>query len=211
MSTIYGSTAERILDAAEGLFAEQGYDGTSVRAITDQAGVRLNLLSYHFGNKEALFAAVIDRRLEVLNDRRRAALLALAGAPESPGVEELLRAFIRPYFELAVRGGPGWISYTRLIAHVCLSDRHSPLLEAHMQETLDLFLSALSAALPNAKQQALTQGFYFTIALMVSAFSGAGRINGLVEGNLDDAGIDAACHTLLDYAAAGLRGVCHPA
>ncbi|MBK1616541.1 hypothetical protein CKO44_24170 [Rubrivivax gelatinosus] len=208
MSNPLSSTAERILDAAEALFAEQGYDGVSVRAITDTAGVRLNLLSYHFGTKAALFEAVIDRRLDVLNERRREALAALAQRKATPAVEDLLVAFIRPYLELAARGGPGWISYTRLIAQICQSDVHSPLLENHMKETLDLFIDALSKVLPDAGRKNLTRGFYFTIALMVSAFSGAGRIDGLVQGQLDDEALDVAYRPLLTYTTAGLLSLC---
>ncbi|MBK1715756.1 TetR/AcrR family transcriptional regulator [Rubrivivax gelatinosus] len=208
MSNPLSSTAERILDAAEALFAEQGYDGVSVRAITDTAGVRLNLLSYHFGTKAALFEAVIDRRLDVLNERRREALAALAQRKATPTVEDLLVAFIRPYLELAARGGPGWISYTRLIAQICQSDVHSPLLENHMKETLDLFIDALSKVLPDAGRKNLTRGFYFTIALMVSAFSGAGRIDGLVQGQLDDEALDVAYRPLLTYTTAGLLSLC---
>ena len=208
MSTTPPSTAERILDAAEALFANKGYDGVSVRAITDLAGVRLNLLSYHFGSKAALFEAVIDRRLDVLNERRRTALAALASRKTTPSVEDVLVAFIRPYLELAARGGPGWISYTRLISQICQSDVHSPLLETHMKETLNLFLDALFQALPQADRKDLTRGFYFTIALMVSAFSGAGRIDGLVQGQLDDDALDAAYRPLLTYSTAGLLSLC---
>lgn len=208
MLKIATGTAERILDAAETLFADLGYDGTSVRAITDLAGVRLNLLSYHFGTKEALFAAVIDRRLDVLNERRRVALTQLADRSEQATVKDLLIAFIRPYLELATQGGPGWMSYTRLIAQICLSDRYSPLLEEHMQETLDLFQQALSKAMPEADPKLLMRGFYFTIALMVSAFSGAGKLEGLVEGTLEGRAFDDALAPLITYTTSGLLGLC---
>src|SRR6202161_4745138 len=54
-------TRTRILDAAEGLFAERGFRGTSVRAITGLAGANLAAVGYHFGSKAELLAAVTRR------------------------------------------------------------------------------------------------------------------------------------------------------
>lgn len=53
-----------ILDTAEHLFAMHGYDGTTTRMIADTAGVNIALLSYYFGSKEKLLAAVMDRFIE---------------------------------------------------------------------------------------------------------------------------------------------------
>ncbi len=81
-------TRSRILDAAEALFMEHGFDGTSMRLITAQAGVNLAAINYHFGSKELLFQEVFRRRLTDLNRRRIEALDALAaeagGAPLKP-------------------------------------------------------------------------------------------------------------------------------
>ena len=62
-------TKVRILDAAERLFAEQGLD-VSIRAITDEAGVNLAAVNYHFQSKVALVDAVIARRFEPVTKRR---------------------------------------------------------------------------------------------------------------------------------------------
>ncbi|MBN8859897.1 MAG: TetR/AcrR family transcriptional regulator [Sphingobacteriales bacterium] len=51
-----------ILEVAERLFSEKGFDGTSVRDIAGQAGVNLAMISYYFGSKEKLMAALIDHR-----------------------------------------------------------------------------------------------------------------------------------------------------
>lgn len=57
------STAQRIIDAAEQLFAEQGYEGTPLREIALRVGIREPSLYAHFPNKEAIYHAVIDRAL----------------------------------------------------------------------------------------------------------------------------------------------------
>ena len=57
------STSERILDAAEDLFAEKGYSATSLGDVADQVGIRSPSLYNHFKNKEALYSAVVERLL----------------------------------------------------------------------------------------------------------------------------------------------------
>ena len=86
-------TVERILDAAEQLFAEKGFSETSLRLITSKAGVNLAAVNYHFGSKDALFQAVLVRRVEPLNQQCIAELEALeaSGAPFT--VEAILMTF----------------------------------------------------------------------------------------------------------------------
>ncbi len=67
-------TRERILDAAEALFVEHGFEATSMRMITGRAGVNLASVNYHFGSKEALIQEVFRRRLTWLNEARLNAL-----------------------------------------------------------------------------------------------------------------------------------------
>src|ERR1700752_5110069 len=63
-------TKGRILDAAEALFIEHGFEATSLRAITASARVNLAAVNYHFGSKEELFQAVLTRRLDPMNQER---------------------------------------------------------------------------------------------------------------------------------------------
>jgi AcrR family transcriptional regulator len=53
---------EHILNVAEELFAEKGFDGTSVRDIAQHAGVNLAMISYYFGSKEKLLESLIELR-----------------------------------------------------------------------------------------------------------------------------------------------------
>lgn len=70
----------RILLAAKKLFARQGYDGTSVRQICDEAGANISLVSYHFGGKEKVFEALFDRYFLVrISDERDLTLSPVEG------------------------------------------------------------------------------------------------------------------------------------
>ncbi len=64
-------TRSQILDAARDALAEQGYTRTTTREIADRAGVPLSLVHYHFGGKQQLLAAVLDRENERLLERQR--------------------------------------------------------------------------------------------------------------------------------------------
>ena len=64
------ATKERILDSAESLFMEHGFEATGLRQITAAADVNLAAVNYHFGSKEELFEAVLTRRLDPMNALR---------------------------------------------------------------------------------------------------------------------------------------------
>jgi AcrR family transcriptional regulator len=64
-------TAEKILDAAESLFAQRGYDGTSLREIARQVGIHEPGIYNHFKGKQALYAAVLDRALTPMLEAMR--------------------------------------------------------------------------------------------------------------------------------------------
>src|SRR5690242_5145363 len=90
-------TKERILDAAEGLFAAHGFADTSLRKIVREANVNLASVHYHFHSKEALLEAVVLRRAEPLDRERLELLDALERRGAGfPSVEEVLEAFILP-------------------------------------------------------------------------------------------------------------------
>ena len=93
MTAVPVATKTRILDAAEKLFGQNGFDATSLRDITAEAQVNLAAVNYHFQSKESLIDAVIVRRLEPVN-RRRMEMLDAAGS--APSLEQIIEAFIAP-------------------------------------------------------------------------------------------------------------------
>jgi AcrR family transcriptional regulator len=196
----------RILDAAEELFAEHGFDAVSVRDITGRAGVRLALLAYYFGAKEVLFEAVIARRVDVLNQIRRSRLEAASRAGPA-SVEAILEAFIGPYLEMSVTGDQGWRSYGRLIAQVAQVRRWLPLIQKYFDETAGLFVAELQRTAPDASDRAVVRGFVFSVGVMVSTFAVSGRAEGLSQGRTSDEDLEAAYRDMIPFLAAGFRGL----
>ncbi|MEU0472338.1 TetR/AcrR family transcriptional regulator [Streptomyces olivaceus] len=114
-------TRTQLLDAAEHLFAEHGYRGTSVRAITTRAGANLAAVGYHFGSKAELMAAVVRRVIEPINAAQRAGLDTVLARTSDPSVGELVEAFAGPLFDEMSAGGEGGARTSRLIVTI-LSD-----------------------------------------------------------------------------------------
>jgi len=170
------NTRERILDAAEELFAEQGTAATSLRSLTRLAGVNLAAVHYHFGPKEALLDAVVDRRAGPIN---RARLLELArleqtGGDDGPSMEELLRAFILPGLrslrDLAHRRD----TLTRLMARVegQPAAEVEALYRRHFGEVSERFVAALCRALPHLPPRQVAERFRFAVGILTQLFSG---------------------------------------
>lgn len=91
---------DALLDAAEAEFAEAGFHTASLRKIMRAAGADPGAVHYHFGGREALSRAVLDRVLAPLN-ARRLELLDVAVATGEPSLDQLVEALIRPDIETA--------------------------------------------------------------------------------------------------------------
>ena len=99
-------TPARILDAAEDLFAGQGIHATSLRSITQRAGVNSAAIHYHFGDKQALVRAIVARRVAPVHQERIQRLERLeAGSRPTP--EQLLEAYLGPVVTARARWGAG--------------------------------------------------------------------------------------------------------
>jgi AcrR family transcriptional regulator len=96
------STRERLLDAAEALFADNGYNAVSMRDIARHARVNLAAAGYHFGSKESLFTESLMRQMRPLNERRMAKLAELEAEKRPPAIAEVLDTFARVMIEQAV-------------------------------------------------------------------------------------------------------------
>jgi AcrR family transcriptional regulator len=202
---------ERILDAAERLFARHGFYGVSVRDITETAGVDVALVSYHFGGKRELFAAVFQRRAELLNPERLAMLeeVRRAALPGVPTLEDIVNAFTYPLLERSARGGPGWKSYFALVAQVNNSPEWAPvLMTQHFDPLVVKFISVLREALPGCSPREVYWGYQFLTGALTLTFAETGRIDALSGGLCKSSDLDSVHERLAPYVAAGFRALC---
>ncbi len=126
MATVIAEpTQVRLLDAAERLVGERGVDGVSLRAINVEADSNVAAAHYHFGSKEALVRAVLDRRMTGLAEERFQQLDAIGDAPDPRVVAAV---FVRPLFALAV--DPDGERYVRFLAALYAERDWLPVLDA---------------------------------------------------------------------------------
>ncbi|HYX73082.1 MAG TPA: TetR family transcriptional regulator [Steroidobacteraceae bacterium] len=202
---------ERILDAAEQLFAQRGFYGVSLRDITQAAGVDVALVGYHFGGKRELFTAVFERRAEVLNRERLELLEAVRhdALPGTPALEAIIGAFTEPLLERSARGGPGWKSYFALVAYVNNSPEFGPqLMTRHFDPLVERFIEVMREALPRCPTREIYWGYQFLTGALTLTFAETGRIDQLSGGLCRASDLDSVHERLAPYVAAGLRALC---
>lgn len=177
-------TKERILDAAERLFAARGISGTSLRAVTRAAGVNLAAVHYHFGSKEALCQAVLARRIHPLNLERLERLKEIeAQAKDRPSVEAIVEAFIAPVLRLKHELGERGAVWSTLMGRLYSEpvELVAPLLRAQFEELGRRFLAALCRALPELPPNEVFQRFQLSVGVLAHTLSNLQRIEVLPE------------------------------
>lgn len=206
------ATREALLDAAEALFAREGVEGASLRAITRHAGANLASVHYHFGSKDALVQAVFERRLGPLNRRR---LERLDRAEEAAGgdavpVEEILRAFLGPVMRMLREGTAQQRRANHRLARLLfqgLADPGGPVRTIVLQafrEVRRRFLEALARALPHLPEEELAWRFHFLVGAMAHTASAGHAVEEMSGGLCDASDVDAMTERLVGFLAAGL-------
>ena len=197
------SGRDKILDAAEHVFAEDGFSGAGMKAIAQRAGVAQGLLHYHFANKEGLYASVIERRSGIINADRIARLDAVdLTAPDA--VPKMLRALMEP----PLGPGGGGRAYARILAGLTVGDaRDAELVRLHYDATASRFIDALQAALPGSSRAAISWGYNLAIGTLVAAVSHSGRPERLGGADPTDTRLEDVLKTLTTYVEGGIRAL----
>jgi len=167
-------TRTRILDAAEELFMQHGFEATSMRLLTAKAGVNLAAVNYHFGSKHALVEAVFRRRLDPMNQERIAELDQLEARDEPPVPEAIIRAFIAPSLRLVEDAKGGGRNFTRLIGRTYSEPAKAvrQLIGQMYAPTMQRYKAALQRALPQMPLDELVWRMHFmfgTLAYTLAA------------------------------------------
>lgn len=201
-------TKERILDAAEQLFAEKGFEAASLRDITQEAGANVAAVNYHFRSKEELIEAVFARWFETIN-RERIAMLRQhqeLAAPEPVSLENVLRSLLFPCVDACVlneRRG----NFRRLLGRIYsapnLFDRRS--FHAQFHELMGHFGPAFVAVLPNGLYPETFWRMHFVIGSMIHALHNAEEVEMSSGGMVPTSDFAVVREYLVTFAAAALR------
>lgn len=203
-------TREVILDAAEAMLAEHGYAGTSMRRLTAAAGVNLAAVNYHFGGKEGLAKAVLERRIAPINAERLRRLDAL----EEPDVEAIVRAFVEPPLRAAAPqpGGTGTDAgespgnrMCRMFGRILVEQPPflRTFLTSQFRDVARRFVTTLARALRRKPSATSWWRLHFVVGAMAHTLQNAATVERMSGGLCDPSDVDALVEELVAFASAG--------
>jgi AcrR family transcriptional regulator len=171
-------TTEKLLDAAERLFAQHGYDGVGLRTLADEAGVNLNAVNYHFGSKEKLYIQTFLRRFKPANDERLALLRAAQAAAKNKPlrVEKIVECIIRPPLSVVLQHP----NFAALLARNLFLPPpfFIPILFREIQPSFEAFIEALAQALPDHPRDVVQLRETFSMGTVLIFAANLGRLPG---------------------------------
>ena len=198
------NASERILDAAEDEFAETGYTGTSLRAISQKAGVTQALINYYFGSKYGLYEAVFIRRGRVVSDERLRRLNQLKQQTDPITVEQVVRAFLEP--TIALREEPAGRRFLRLQAR--LHTEPAEISYRLRNEAYDIstraFVNTLLEICPSLSAKDVNWRMALTIGAYMYAFSDTHRLDELAPTECDPNDTKEVIEEITAFVTAGL-------
>jgi AcrR family transcriptional regulator len=213
MAAPKGDSRPRLLDAAEALFAERGYDATSIRDIAARSGDTIGTLSYHFGSKDQLLGEVVARRFDEMADSRRDMYRRRRqDAPDGRvSLTDAVRCILVPFLERAMQGGPEWRNYTALLGRMLHTGNrdHFERFMALSEPAARELIGWLHAAAPQAELKDIGYGYQFIIGCMIDACAEVERerVSRLTDGAARPDDFDAVAQRLVDFCAAGLAAL----
>ena len=205
----HSPSKRRILEEAEKLFAEKGFDLVSVRDITKAAEANNAAVNYHFGSRENLIAIVVSRYLLPINEQRLSALDALEkqhGNKPVP-VENLLEAMVRPMALVVRKSELSERLFYKLLGRI-FSLQHEgfpPPVEEQVKHLAHRFRKALGKHFPQISEEELAWKFQFVIGAMVHTLIHQEWMHRMTNGASGAPTVELTLDRFIRFAAAGLR------
>ena len=206
-------TKTRILDAAEALFAQNGYKRTSIKRLAERAKVNQAAVNYHFGSKHALVEKVIERRLSLINRLRMERLQIIeedalrSGIP--PRVEDLMQAFVEPVFTVAETMAKGRCFL--MIEGRAFAEPDEAIRGIHMRHFKPAFLrlsGLMATALPHLPQAVRLWRLHFAIGALAHALRVCGASQPAPDFFPPTDRSGGVAPLLVDFLVEGMKGSC---
>lgn len=204
------STKERIIEAAEALIAEHGFESVSVRDVTQRARVNVAAVSYHFGSREGLIQAVQELAIRPVLALRMELLDAAlkAAGKRAPSVESVMEALIRPLVQQVRSSAVSQALFVKLAGR-CMTDGVNQMpqsIKDDIRQTVARFLGVLQRALPDVSPSDLAWRLHFCHGALMETLS---RDDVLCEFFPDQPApktTEDLLAALVSFCSAGLRG-----
>ena len=196
------TTSDKILDAAERLFAQNGFSATSMRAITRLAGVNLAAVNYHFGNKKELLKAVYQRRLGEINQKRLLELERLK-SKGSISIEALVEIFIKPALQLQSK------DFIKLLGRSYIEDDSD--VQVEIRSIIDLSIEKIKEEMAKLLPELSQQEFYWRMHFMTGALaycmSGTHIMRKISSSSLQESSREQMMAYMVNFLSTGLKAL----
>ncbi len=204
-------TKERILAAAERLFADAGFEGVSMRQVGAAADVPFALVTYHFQTKLGLYREVFRRRSRFTASARIEQLEAIkiSGQPLED-VRAVAAALVEPL--MRVRHEEGGLHFSRLMSREVNDPQEAE--RGIVAECFDPMaraaISILKQAVPSASDQQIYWAYHFATGAIAVNHANTGRIERLSEGLCQSTNVSELIRELTKFISAGMAGALCP-
>ncbi len=196
----------KLLDAAEQLFAEKGFEAVSVRDVTQFTKMNVAAVNYHFGSREGMQTLVILRYSNPVNEERLARLESAERKWAGKGlpVEEIIDAFVRPLLGQARKTELSERLFYKLLGRIFAEngDGLTPAIEENFRRVSDRFARAFGKALPGVAADELVARIHFMTGGVIHLLTHQEMLN---SGAATPPSMEATLGRLIRFAAAGLR------
>jgi len=206
-------TRTEILDVAESICAREGFEGLSIRAIANVAGVNVAAISYYFGSKRQLFEAMFRRRVVPVNEERLAMLDQCRLRQGGDYLESVIRAFITPPMKLTdfvdPSGRPALV-VMQFLARVFAMPGEDAFLLEYYEPVRSRFVEALCLGLPDLHLEDVIWRYNLMVGALIYAMAGTVRMTRVPQAFPDSpphppGSADEAIGQMVRFLSAGMR------
>jgi AcrR family transcriptional regulator len=199
----------RLLDAAEQLFAEKGFEAVSVRDITGLAKTNVAAVNYHFGSREALLSMAMMRYMAPVTQERLARLESIEKkwSGKAAPLEEIIDALVRPLVSQVKKSELSERLFYKLIGRIFAQqteDLPAPI-EEQLRHVIDRFTRSFAKALPAVSGEDLVWRMHFLAGGMIHMLTHQDMLNRITSGSSGAPSMEATLSRFIRFAAAGLR------
>ncbi len=199
----------KLLDAAELLFAEKGFEAVSVRDITQHAKANVAAVNYHFGSRDELLALVMHRYMAPLTERRIARLDAAEQewSGQAVPLEGIIDALVRP---LATQVSGSELTervFHRLVGRIFTQqgDGLPPLIEDQLRVVFERFRKAFAKTLPGVPAEELVWRMHFMAGGMIHMLTHREVLRSISHQASGEPSVDEVLERFISFAAKGMR------
>lgn len=200
------STKNRILNAAEQLFCDMGFDNTSLRAITSEADVNLASVNYHFGSKKQLIQEVLRRYLDVLMPKLDNQVARMTGNTAELSTEALFDVMVEPIMALDQVRPNGTRIFVQLFARAYYESQGHlrKFINSNYSEILTRLNTALHKAVPHLSASEVFWRWHFALGACVFTMASSKALTEIAAADYNqNVDIEELIKKVIEYIAAG--------